>query len=103
MSPELFYGNYTTGADGRLYARGGLRDCLSVWGSLGPFDVNTASPALMEAMGMQAEMAASIVATRELRPLQDARRSRRSTAAAHCDWFRNHDLYTARQRTFAPR
>ena len=25
------------------------------WGSLGPFDVNTASPALLEAMGMTAE------------------------------------------------
>lgn len=69
MSPELFYGNYTTGPDGRLYARAGLRDCLSVWGSLGPFDVNTASPALMEAMGMTPAMAASIVASRQQRPL----------------------------------
>ena len=73
MSPELFYGNYTTGADGRLYARGGLRDCLSVWGSLGPFDVNTASPALMEAMGMTPEMAASIVASRQQQPLPNTR------------------------------
>ena len=32
MTPELFYGNYMAGEDGRLYARGGLRDCLSVWG-----------------------------------------------------------------------
>ena len=72
MSPELFYGNYTTGADGRLYARGGLRDCLSVWGSLGPFDVNTASPALMEAMGMTAETAASIVAARQQRPYENS-------------------------------
>src|SRR5207249_7192107 len=68
MSPELFYGNYTTGPDGRLYARGGLRDCLSVWGSLGPFDVNTASPALLEAMGMTAETAASVVARRQTQP-----------------------------------
>jgi general secretion pathway protein K len=68
MSPELFYGNYTTGADGRLYARGGLRDCLSVWGSNGPFDVNTSSPALMEAMGMPAGMVASVVARRQTRP-----------------------------------
>ena len=70
MSPELFYGNYTTGADGRLYARGGLRDALSVWGSLGPFDVNTVSPALMEAMGMTAEAAASVVAARQERPFE---------------------------------
>jgi hypothetical protein len=70
LSPELFYGNYT-GADGRLYARGGLRDCLSVWGSLGPFDVNTVSPALMEAMGVTPEMAASLIATRQQRPFQN--------------------------------
>lgn len=68
MSPELFYGNYTTGADGRLYARGGLRDCLSVWGSPGPFDVNTSSPALMEAMGMSPDMAAAVVSRRQVRP-----------------------------------
>lgn len=68
MSPELFYGNYTTGPDGRLYARGGLRDCLSPWGSLGPFDVNTASPALLEAMGMPAEETATIVARRQSQP-----------------------------------
>jgi general secretion pathway protein K len=72
MSPELFYGNYTTGSDGRLYARGGLRDGLSVWGSLGPFDVNTASPALLEAMGMTAETAASIVARRQTRPFENS-------------------------------
>jgi general secretion pathway protein K len=70
MSPELFYGNYVTGPDGRLYARGGLRDCLSVWGSLGPFDINTASPALMEAMGMPADTVASLVARRQNRPFQ---------------------------------
>lgn len=72
MSPELFYGNYTTGADGRLYARGGLRDCLSVWGSTGPFDLNASSPALMEAMGMDASTAAAVVARRQTRPFASA-------------------------------
>jgi len=71
MSPELFYGNYTTGPDGRLYARGGLRDCLSPWGSQGPFDVNTASPALLEAMGMTPEAAAALVARRQQQPFQN--------------------------------
>ena len=68
MSPELFYGNYTTGPDGRLYARGGLRDCLSPWGSLGPFDVKSASPALLEAMGATAEQTAALVARRQSEP-----------------------------------
>src|SRR5579871_1594995 len=33
MTPELFYGNYVSDNQGKLYASGGLRDCLSVWGS----------------------------------------------------------------------
>jgi general secretion pathway protein K len=75
MTPELFYGNYTADENGRLYARGGLRDCLSVWGSTGPFDLNTASPALMEAMGIQPDVSAAIVAARQshaLGNMQDA-------------------------------
>src|SRR5579862_3486170 len=36
MTPELFYGNYVSDNEGRLYPTGGLRDCLSVWGSSGP-------------------------------------------------------------------
>lgn len=73
MSPELFYGNYTTGPDGRLYARGGLRDCLSVWGSAGPFDINTSSPALLEAVGMDPATVAAVVARRQTRPFANMR------------------------------
>ncbi len=70
MTPELFYGNYTADADGRLYARGGLRDCLSPWGSLGPFDANTASPALMEAVGVAPADVAALVAQRQTQPFR---------------------------------
>lgn len=68
VTPELFYGNYVADAQGQLYARGGLRDCLSVWGSLGPFDANSASPALLEAMGMSPAAAQALVARRTGRP-----------------------------------
>lgn len=69
VTPELFYGNYIADAQGRLYARGGLRDCLSVWGSLGPFDVNGASPALLEAMtGIPPAAAQAVVARRAIQP-----------------------------------
>ena len=69
ISPETFYGNFVSDADGRLYARGGLRDCLSVWGSAnGPFDVNTANPALMEAFGTPSDTARAIVARRQRQP-----------------------------------
>ena len=50
MTPELYYGNYVAEGD-RLSPRGGLRESLSVWGSLGPFDANAVSPALLEALG----------------------------------------------------
>jgi general secretion pathway protein K len=70
MTPELFYGNYIAGPDGQLSARGGLRDSLSVWGSNGPFDVNTVSPALMEAVGVPPEGIAAIVAQRKTQPFR---------------------------------
>jgi len=71
MTPELFYGNYVPDPEGRLYARGGLRDCLSVWGSLGPFDVNTASPPLMEALGVPPDGIATLVSRRQARPFRN--------------------------------
>lgn len=76
MTPEIFYGNFVAGDSpdgtrGALYASGGLRDCLSVWGSLGPFDVNTVSPALMTAIGVPPEGVAAIVARRNASPFKD--------------------------------
>ena len=68
MTPELFYGNFVADPEGRLYPRGGLRDCLSVWGSPGPFDINTASPALMEAVGVPVTAIPQILARRAARP-----------------------------------
>ncbi|MCP5117387.1 MAG: general secretion pathway protein GspK, partial [bacterium] len=52
MTPELFYGNYVRGPQGGLVRRSGLRDCLSVYGSTGPFDANAADPALLVSLGM---------------------------------------------------
>jgi general secretion pathway protein K len=71
MTPELFYGNFVADGQGALYASGGLRDSLSVWGSLGPFDVNTASPALMASIGVPPEGVAAIVAHRNSTPFKD--------------------------------
>jgi general secretion pathway protein K len=74
MTPEVFYGNYLPNSgdpNARMLATGGLRDCLSVWGSAGPFDINTASPALMEAMGMPAGAAEQVVARRIVQPFRN--------------------------------
>ncbi len=71
MTPELYYGNFATDSDGRLFARGGLRDCLSVWGSHGPYDINTASPALMEAIGVAPAAVSQILSRRTVRPFRN--------------------------------
>jgi general secretion pathway protein K len=71
MTPELFYGNFANDSEGRLYARGGLRDCLSVWGGHGPYDINTSSPALMEAIGIAPAAIAQILARRYVLPFKN--------------------------------
>jgi general secretion pathway protein K len=71
VTPELFYGNFVADTEGRLYARGGLRDAVSVWGVPGYFDVNTATPAVLEALGVSADGVAQIVQRRTIRPFRD--------------------------------
>ncbi len=67
MTPELFYGSYERNDEGRLVPRGGLRDCLTVYGA-GAFDVNTVEPAVMAAIGLPQEVIDSIVAARKTMP-----------------------------------
>ncbi len=69
VTPELFYGNFVSTADGATYATGGLRDALSVWGSLGPFEINTVSPAVLQMLGATPAAIEQLVAQRALRPL----------------------------------
>ena len=72
VTPEMYYGNYITDSTGHLYPRGGLRDCLSVWGSpAGPFDVNAASPALLVAFGASEDGAQRLVERRKQAPFRD--------------------------------
>lgn len=71
VTPEIFYGNYIQDADGRLYARGGLRDVLSVWGTRGKYDVNGAAPALLEGLGLPPAQVQAILARRAQRPFQN--------------------------------
>ncbi len=71
MTPDLFYGSYTRNEDGRLVAHAGLRDCLSVFGSVGgQMDVNTVQPAVMRAVGIGPDVAATIVAMRTAAPIR---------------------------------
>ncbi len=72
VTPELYYGGYSRDAAGRLVPRGGLRDCVSVFGVTNAFDVNTAQPAVLMAIGFPPEAAATIVARRLVQPFRSA-------------------------------
>jgi len=69
MTPELFYGGYRQAPDGRSYPYGGVRDCLSVYGSTSQFDVNTVSPTLLAAIGAPPDAVNAIVNMRNAAPI----------------------------------
>lgn len=71
VTPDLFYGSYTRDAEGDLVRHAALRDCLSVYGSRGPIDANTAEPAVMQAVGVGANVAAALVTRRLAGPFRD--------------------------------
>ena len=67
VTPDLYYGTFvrdTTMDPPQLVARGGLKDCLSVYGSFGALDVNGAAPAAMAAVGVPQDMINAVVARR---------------------------------------
>ncbi len=69
MTPELFYGGYDR-IEGRLIPRPALRDCLSVWGTQGAVDVNSAAPPVLAAVGLPPELVDIIVAARSRAPFR---------------------------------
>lgn len=70
MTPDLYYGGYDRDADGRLVPHGGLRDCLSIFGATDRFDVNTAQPAVLAAIGLPSDAVGAIVARRRIHAFQ---------------------------------
>ena len=65
MTADLYYGTSLNGNPP------GLRDCLSVYGSAGTIDINTAQRATLMAIGIDPAAADSIIATRAQRPVLD--------------------------------
>jgi hypothetical protein len=65
MTAELYYGA-SLGT-----AQAGLRDCVSVYGTIGPVDINTAQPATLEAVGLSPADARAIVQRRNDHPIID--------------------------------
>jgi type II secretory pathway component PulK len=66
MTAELYYGASLDGS------HPGLRDCISVYGSAGAVDINTAKLATLEAVGIAPADAAVIVRDRAEHPFLDA-------------------------------
>ncbi|MGA2116810.1 MAG: hypothetical protein ABSH56_18885 [Bryobacteraceae bacterium] len=77
VTPDIFYGSYApaggsaSAGAARLAARPGLMDCLSVFGS-NAVDINTVSPALLAALGLDAGMIEAIVNRRWQQPFTAA-------------------------------
>jgi hypothetical protein len=69
VTPAWFYGHRAVLPGGGTVARPGLRDLLSVHGSIGPFDVNSAHPALLAAVGVPPGEISRIVAQRRISPI----------------------------------
>ena len=67
VTRDLFYGTYVRDSSvspPQLVERGGLKDCLSVYGSMGTLDPNYATPAAMAAIGVPSDAIAAVLATR---------------------------------------
>src|SRR5260370_18060762 len=74
VTPDLFYGSYSPDESGNLLPHAGLRDCLSVYGSIGQIDVNTMPPAVMQPIGIPPDLAAGIVNFRQNAPIRSMER-----------------------------
>ena len=73
VTPDLYYGSWTPNPQAaddapRLVPRGGLRDCVSVFGSRGAVDVNTARPEVLLAIGLAPEAVSALVQRRRVAP-----------------------------------
>ncbi len=100
MTPELFHGGYAADARGRLVPFGGLKELVSVFGTTGPFDVNSAPAPLLASIGLPPEVAARLVETRRAQPFHSPEQldSLRAFAGAAVSRLRigGNSIYTVR-------
>jgi general secretion pathway protein K len=68
VTPELYHGGAAIDSAGRLVWRPGLKDCVSVYGSTGAFEVNTAAAPVLISLGIPADVVAMIVQRRRVQP-----------------------------------
>lgn len=72
MTPELFHGAYERDPEGHLIPRPGLKDCVSVYGARGQYDINWVQPAVLAAVGVPPPVIARLVETRWRAPFLNA-------------------------------
>jgi general secretion pathway protein K len=75
MTADLFYGTWVrqaTEAGSRLLPRGGVRDCISVYGSADRFDANWVDPAVLAAVGASPDEIQAVVDRRRAAPFVSA-------------------------------
>jgi general secretion pathway protein K len=93
VTPDIYYGTYVstpeTGAGTGLVARGGLVDCLSVYGSRSAVDANTAAPAVLAAIGLPPDVVSALVARRSAAPF---------TGGTLADFLRAYGVASSRLR-----
>jgi len=68
ITRELYFGSLRRNAVGELVPQGGLKDCLSVYGSNGQVDAQSANPAVMLALGVSEEGVRRIMEMRRVTP-----------------------------------
>jgi len=74
VTPDLFYGTYVPSPAGegpRLAPRGGLAECLSVYGARDAVDANSAPPAVLAAVGLSPYAISALVERRRMAPLTE--------------------------------
>jgi general secretion pathway protein K len=71
MTPDLYYGTYDRDLNGQLVRRGGLDQCVSIYGVTDRFDANTAHPGVLGSLGFSPEEVRSIVERRRRQPFAD--------------------------------
>ncbi|HTM52284.1 MAG TPA: hypothetical protein VL285_26490 [Bryobacteraceae bacterium] len=70
MTTDLYYGSYERDAGGHLSRRGGLNECVSIYGTTGQFDINSAHPAVLSSLGLPPELVRAIVERRRVKPFR---------------------------------
>ncbi len=68
MTPDLYYGSYDRDLSGQLVRRGGLDQCVSIYGSTSQFEANTAHWGVLGSLGFTPDEVRAIVERRRVQP-----------------------------------